>query len=249
MTQAGDPGMPPFSIGWGVADQTGAVMTAYGVLAALLARERLGIGQELDVSLLGTMIFVQQMTVNSAVMLGAELARFPRYRVGNPLLNHYMCADNRWIMLGMNQADRHWPNFCRVLGIENLEKDPRFENLWVRGQNSEDLVAILDKIFPTKTSEEWIIQLRAADLVVARVNTISDLENDPQVVANDYIIEFDHPALGRKIKMVGIPVQLRQTPGSVRLPAPEFGQHTEEVLLELGYSWDEISHLKEEEVI
>jgi crotonobetainyl-CoA:carnitine CoA-transferase CaiB-like acyl-CoA transferase len=149
----------------------------------------------------------------------------------------------------MLQSDRYWSDFCRAVGIEELEKAPRFENLFVRQQHSAEMVAILDKVFASKTREEWISQLRAMDLLVTPVNTISDLENDPQVLANDYITEYDHPILGRKIKMVGIPVQLSRTPGSIRLPAPDFGQHTEEVLLEAGYNWDEIGKLKEQEVI
>jgi crotonobetainyl-CoA:carnitine CoA-transferase CaiB-like acyl-CoA transferase len=132
--------------------------------------------------------------------------------------------------------------------LEELEKDPRFENLVQRAINSKELVPILESRFTSKTSDEWVEVLQKAELLCCRVNTIPELINDPQVTANNYITEYDHPALG-KVNMVGFPIHMSETPLSVRMPAPELGQHTEEVLLELGYSWEDIVKLREEEVI
>lgn len=250
MTAVGEVGMPPLTVTGAPIDQMGATMTAYGILAAIVARERLGVGQKVDVSMLGSAIWLQGENVASSLIFGHEYPRWTRSDTGNPLWNHYCCADGEWLVLAMPQSDRHWPALCRVIGIEELKDDPKFNSMENREQNAKELISILDRVFATKIREEWLSLMKnERDLVVSPVNSISDLPNDPQVVANEYIVDFDHPTLG-PIKVVGVPVKLSKTPGSIRLPAPEFGQHTEEVLIDiLGYSWEEIAHLKDEEVI
>jgi len=250
MNAVGEPDMPPLGMVGGLADQMGAIVTAYGILAAVVARERFGVGQEVDVSHLGSMTALQALNVAAVCLLGRELPRQERATAFNPLWNHYRCRDGRWLALAHLQPDRHWPDFCRALGIEELERDPRFEDARRREENAGELVAILDKIFATRTCDEWMEYLKQrGDFICAPVNRVADLVDDPQILENEYITDFDHPVLGR-IKVVGLPVRLSRTPGSVRLPAPDFGQHTEEVLLEVaGYTWEEIEKLKEEEVI
>ena len=250
MTTGGNDPETPVPPGAGLADQMGGTMAGYAILAALLARERLGIGQEVDVSLMNSMLWLEYLNVSSTVMVGYAHRCPPRgHAPRNPLVYHYRCADRQWIAISMLQADRHWAIFCRVMGIEELEKDPRFENMYVRSLHSPEMEAILEEIFATKTRDEWISEFRSADLMVSPLNYMTDLENDPQIVANDYILEYDHPVLGRKIKMMGMPMELKKTPCSIRQPAPELGQHTEDVLLEIGYTWDDIGQLKEQEVI
>jgi crotonobetainyl-CoA:carnitine CoA-transferase CaiB-like acyl-CoA transferase len=119
-----------------------------------------------------------------------------------------------------------------------------------RGGNAADCIAILDEAFATKPCAEWIGLLRqGGDFIFTHVNSVDDLPNDPQVLANGYVTDFDHPAFGQT-QVVGIPVRLSETPGSIRLPAPEFGQHTEEILTEiLGYSWEKVAALREAGVI
>ena len=243
---------PPTNIMGGIADQMGAIMMAYGAIVALLARERFGEGQKVDVSHLGSMLWLFGLNVHQALILGKEMPRCqPRTKVGNPLWNHYLCADGKWLALGCFQPDRVWGDVCRALGLQHLEHDPRFENQDVRAQHSGELIPVMDQVFVTKTRDEWlrIFKETSKDIVCTRVNSISDLVNDIQVLANDYIVDFNHPAWGR-VKVVGIPVQLSKTPGRIQREAPEFGQHTEEVLHEiLGYNWDEIAKLRDEEVI
>jgi len=250
MTMMGEADMPPLLIQLGIADQMGAIMTAYGVLAAIIARERLGVGQQVDVSLLGSMIALQGLAVSMQLYHGVEITRPNRKKAPNPLWNYYQCKDGKWLVLAALQSGRQWSALCQALGIEHLENDPRFADMDKRAENCEELIAILDEIFLTKPISEWMKILKEpGDLIPAPVQTITDLISDPQVLANDYIIDCNHEVLG-PVKVVGIPIQLSKTPGVVKCEAPEFGQHTEEVLIEIGgYSWEEIAKLRDEQVI
>ena len=154
-------------------------------------------------------------------------------------------------------SDRCWPDFCQILGIQQLQNNPKFLSMEVRRANAEELVSILDNILITRPRDEWLKILdnefsRGADIIYSAVNTLSDLANDPQVVANEYITTFNHPALG-DIKMLGLPYRFTETPGAVggsqHRAAPGLGQHNEEVLLELGYTRDDIVRFKQKAVI
>lgn len=239
----------PVEINGSIADQMGAVLLAYGVLAALVARERLGVGQEVDSSHLGSMIALQGLHIGISLLINRDLEVWPRTKAQNPLWNHYQCGDGQWIALGLLQSDRYWHDFCGALHIEHLEKDSRFESMDKRADNCAELISILDKVFATKTYEQWADILKEnEDFIFTVVQARSDLATDRQVIANEYITEYDHPVLG-KVKMVGCPVKFSKTPPAIRLPAPEFGEHTEEILLEIGYTWDDIARLREEEVL
>ena len=250
MNAVGEPEMPPLGVAGGIADQMGAIMMAYGVLAALFARERHGMGQQVDTSHLGSMMMLQGLSVSAKLMMGFAIPRVVRARAGNPLWNHYRCGDDRWICLGMLQSDRYWADFCKALGRPQLATDERFADMQSRAQNAEACVAALDEAFATRPLTEWLeILRRGGDFIFTQVNSIDDLPDDPQVVANDYVVEFDHPQHG-PTKMMGMPVRLSETPGSIRAPAPEFGQHTEEILSEvLDYSWERLGELRERKVI
>ncbi len=251
MYATGEPEHPPLAIAGGVADQMGAIVLAYGVLAALVARERHGIGQEVDASHLGSMMWLQGLSISSKLMLGFAIPRVARSNAGNPLWNHYQCKDGRWIALAMLQADRYWPDFCRAIGRPDLAEDERYATIASRAANRAEVLAALDAAFASRTRDQWLETLRRepGDFVFTVVNSIDDLPDDPQVRANDYVVDFEHPQHGT-VQMLGLPVRLSATPGSVRAPAPEFGQHTEEVLLDmLGYDWDRIAELREKQVI
>ena len=250
MNMVGEPELIPQPIYGGIGDHVGGIMTGYGVLVALLVRERMGIGQKVDVSQLGSLMMLEGLAVNSQLMLHRYYPLENRKKVNNPLWNYYKCSDGKAIMLANLQPDRQWPDICKALGIEYLINDPRFSNLKVREENSEEIISIMDKIFMTKTSSEWMKILKeTGDITCCLIQTIADLENDPQVLANKYIIEYNHATLG-PIKVLGSPFQFSKTPAEIRAEAPQFGQHTEEILMEIGgYSWDEIAQLKEEEVI
>jgi crotonobetainyl-CoA:carnitine CoA-transferase CaiB-like acyl-CoA transferase len=251
MMAAGEPDMPPLAIAGGIADQMGAVTLAYGVLAAIIARERHGVGQAVDASHLGSMMLLQGLSVSAKLMMGAAIPRFHRANAFNPLWNHYRCADGEWIMLGMIQPDRYWADLCRAVDRPDLADDPRFASHDARASNAAAAVAILDEVFATRPRDAWLEILRTApgDFIYTYVNSVSDLPDDPQVVENEYIVDFDHPQHGTT-QVLGMPVRLSETPGDPRKAAPEFGQHTEEILTELlDYGWDDIAVLREKEVI
>ena len=250
MSTMGEADLPPLRLSPGLADQMGAIMLAYAILTAIIAKERFGIGQEVDVSLLGGITAVQTLVLTSVLLLGKELPKVSRAKAANPLSNHYFCADGKGIAFGMLQGDRFWPAFCEALGREDLRDNPRFRDAKARAENAEEIVATLDKIFATKTSDEWLRHFdESGDFICAPVNSISDVCRDPQMLENDYIVDFDHPSLG-KVKLPGIPFSLSATPGTVRRAAPQFGEHTEEVLTEVGgYTWDEIAKLREQGII
>jgi len=249
--QVGKPGDPPLIFVSGYADTTAGIMLAQGILAALVLRERRQMGQKVEVSILGSMVAgLQRLPVNARAQSGEEMPRRDRADMGNPLWNYYQCSDAKWIALSMLTADVYWSSFCEALGIRELENDPRFMNIDVRSQaeNSKELIRILDKIFATKPQREWLSILGKHKLIYGPVQTISDLLTDPQVLENQYIMDYDHPIYG-PIKTVGFPWSFSHTEPGIRMPAPQLGQHTEEILLEIGYSWDDIGNLKEEEVI
>ena len=250
MLAAGEPGMPPLPIAGGIADQMGAVLMAYGVLAALVARERYGMGQEVDASHLGSMSFLQGLSLSCKLMAGFAFPRTFRTRAPNPLWNHYRCADDKWLALGMLQSDRYWTDLCRALGRPQLAEDPRFTDFRKRTENAADCVGALDAIFAARPRADWMkILHEGGDFIFTVVNSVDDLPDDPQMRINGYVVDLDHPQFGRT-PMVGVPVRLSETPGSVREPAPELGQHTELLLTDLlGYDWDRIGALREKGVI
>jgi crotonobetainyl-CoA:carnitine CoA-transferase CaiB-like acyl-CoA transferase len=234
----------------GIADQMGAIMLAYGVLAALFARERTGLGQEVDASHLGSMMALQGLNVVARTIMGKEFPRNTRANAFNPLWNHYRCADEKWISLAMLQPDRYWKDFCATLGREDLIEDPRFAEVRSRGKNAALLIEILDDVFAARPRDEWMRILKTGgDFIYTIVNSVSDLPDDPQVRANNYVVEYEHPALG-KMTLLGMPIKLSATPGNPRGHAPELGEHTEVLLTGmLGYTWDDVARLREANVI
>ncbi len=251
MNAAGEPDMPPLGIAGGIADQMGGVMMAYGIMAALMARERFGVGQAVDASHLGSMMWLQGLSLSMLCMAGVAFPRSFRAQAGNPLWNHYACSDGKWLALAMLQPDRYWADFARAIDRPELAEDERFAEMGARAANREECIGILDEAFASAPRDEWLERLRDApgDFIFTRVNSVADLPEDPQVQANEYLTEVDHPNFG-PTPMVNLPFRLRETPGAIQKVAPELGQHTEEVLMDvLGYDWDHITELREKDVL
>ena len=244
-----EPGRPPTDAGLGTIDQLGGVMLAFGVVTALLVRERTGIGQEVDASLLGSAISIQSMWFLSYFLAGTSPTKVPREEARNPFINSYRGSDGRWLHIAVPNSTNIWPGFCRALGIEELKEHPDFITHEKRLENHQRLIHILDQIFATAPAKVWVPRLQAEGVICDLVCTYADVATDPHAWANDYLVEVDHPAAGR-IKQVGLPITFSQTPAKVRTGAPFLGQHTEEVLIEVaGYSWDELAELKSQGAI
>jgi len=237
-------------LGLHLADQLGGIMLSYGVLGAIIARERFGFGQKVDVSHLGSMIWGRGMQNGISLLINRELYGHDRRRATNVLWNFYKCRDGEWLAFAMGQQDRYWPIFCRAIGSTEFIDDERFHTVEKRYENLEELVRLVDAVFATKTRDEWeTILAGAGDLIYQRVQRTLDLPNDPQVVANDYIVDFEHPALGHT-KWLQTPVTYSRTPLSTRKMAPTLGQDTEEILIDLlGYTWEDIESLNTAGVI
>ena len=232
-----------------IADQSAAVMLSYGILGAIVARERFGFGQKVDVSHLGSMVWARGMQNQISLLVEKEYQRFDRTQPGNVLWNYYRCGDGRWIAFSMGQ-ERYWLPFCSVVGRPDLIDDSRFNTMERRYENRRELVELLDAHFLTRTSAEWEESLRGnSDIIWERVQRNLDLPSDHQVVANDYIVQYNHPAIGLS-NWLQTPVNYSKTPLSTRKMAPALGENTEETLVDLlGYTWDDIVALKDKNVI
>ena len=248
MMSCGERGSPPAQILPGLGDELGGMVCAWAVCTALYAREKTGKGQVVDTSLMGSIMCMLSLVLSAPAILGQEFPRENRAAAGNPIYNHYRAKDDKWFILAHLQPDRYWPNVCRAMGKPELEDDPRFNSIESRGENAEELISIMDMQFITKNREEWFEIFDKEGLIYSPIQSPKEVVDDPQALANDYVTWFDHPVLGRT-KMVGFPWDFSQTPASIRREAPEFGQHTEEILLELGYTWEDTTKLKDAKAI
>lgn len=243
------PGNDPWLAQAAIADQAGAAICAMGILSALVGKQLHGIGQHVESSILSGMAYLLQMPIGFHLTLGVPITWGERKSAGNPLWNYYRCQDEKWLALTMVSPDPYWPTMCRLLGMEEFANDERYNSMEKRSANAAVLIEVMDREFATKTSQEWAAIFKQNDIVFSLVNTIEEYTRDPQPAANGYIIDYEHPQYG-KGRLPGFPISFSKTPCSIERPAPEFGQHTEEILNEvLGYSWDQIAELKGEEVI
>jgi crotonobetainyl-CoA:carnitine CoA-transferase CaiB-like acyl-CoA transferase len=229
-------------------DRNGAMALAFGMSAALLERTRTGKGSVVDVSLLATAMWTLSSDVLAALQ-GAQPRATSMSASGyvNPLVGVYSTKDARHISLVFLEADRYWPDFCRLIGREELIDDPRFVDLAARKEHAEECVALITDEFASRTFDEWKALLSTIDAPWAPVQAVEELLDDPQVIANNYIGDVDGEG-GPSYRLPSVPVQFDGEGPALRR-APEHGEHTELVLQELGYSWDDIGELQAAGVI
>lgn len=215
-----------------------AAEATYATNIALFVRELTGRGQKVEVSLWAAML--QAQCGNLVHFEGAFRAHGVVQQGLNPVYRLYQCSDGEWIFIACGN-DRFWHNLALTLEHAEWISDPRFQSRFVfTPEAARELQAMLEAIFITRPSDEWIAQLMAAYVPCTVARTTEDFMNDPQVAANEMIVEVDDPVLFRTRQM-GIPVKMQATPGSIKGPAPLLGQHSLEVLGASGYTAAEVA--------
>ncbi|MDD5189582.1 MAG: CoA transferase [Dehalococcoidales bacterium] len=179
----------------------------------------------------------------------AELSEFNKEGAPNPLASSYRTRDNRIIFLNMLQPERYWTKTCQyILQKPELEQDPRFATQEKRFENHMPLYFLMRDALASRTLEQWKPILSEAQVPYSPQQKLSEVVQDPQARSNNYFVPMEHPSKGR-FEVVANPINLSETPATYRVTAPEFSQHTEEVLLEAGYSWEDIALMKEQRII
>lgn len=246
MAKTGMPDDPPLPAGSILADYSGAHMAATGILAALYARERTGVGQQVDTSMYGALIALQPWEIAQSSLTSTENRRAGR---GTQFLHGvwgaFKTADG-WLALAGVDEDR-WPTFCRLIEREDLIDDPECDNE-TRNFRGDKIQQILDSTLATRTTGEWMALFGPNDVFATPVAGYLDLINSEQALLNGYIKEFDHPATG-PIRVAGNPIKLSASPMRPFEPAPELGSDTDQLLHELGYDQESINSLRTTETI
>jgi crotonobetainyl-CoA:carnitine CoA-transferase CaiB-like acyl-CoA transferase len=233
MSLTGDPNGPPYKTGTSLADITAGVYATLGILLALHARARTGRGQKVDVSLLDGQ--VSFLTYQAGIYFGT--GKTPT-RKGNqhPTIVPYETfkARDRYFNLAVGN-DRLWQQFCDLLGRQDLKTHDQFATNPKRVENHDELFPVLQDIFSVRNADHWLALFEKAGIPCGPIYTVGEVLNHPQVQAREMVVERPHPKLG-KVKMTGVPIKLSDTPGEAGAAPPLHGQHTEEILRELGYN-------------
>ena len=238
--QGEGPGGTPQALIGGFADQIGAMLLAFGVSTALVAREREGIGQHIDGSLIGGMVAMQSKQIMEFLRTGKQTG-FERRRAAT--YTNYECGDGRHIAIAA-QDQKYWERLCEALDEGWLKDDERFASPFPRARNKDALVGELDRIFRKRPMAEWLEPLAAAGVPHAPVLDYAGMSEHPQYWANEYLVEIETPHLGR-LRVPGAPVRMSATAPRVDSAGPILGADTEDILLAAGYDWDEIAAFKE----
>ncbi|HSL58411.1 MAG TPA: CaiB/BaiF CoA-transferase family protein [Acidimicrobiales bacterium] len=236
-------GADPLALRSGTGDHVTGLATVAGILAALLRRERTGVGGLVETSLLRTGVYCLGWDLSIQLRFGKLAPAVPRHQVANPVINAYPCGDGRWVWLLGLEGDRHWPRLVEALGRPALADDARFVDARARRHHAAELVAIVDAELARHDRDHWAARFDAAGLWWAPVNTPADVVVDPQAEAAGAFVDVPAGAGGPAHRGVATPVGFPDDaarPGAV----PGLGEHTEAVLAELGLGADAVAALR-----
>lgn len=238
----------PALVNLAVLDQATAIAASHAILTALFFRERRGIGQEVHLSLYSTglwLMYINMMMIGSlSIDPAAEWDRFQN----SPLRNRFCCKDGKWLIGAHHPEEKYWPGFCEATGQSALLSDPRFKDDAGRRGHCQELIALFDEVFATKTRDEWLALLEAKGLMFCPVQGSREVFKDPQALINNYLVDFEHPTYGT-LKIPGYPVHFSAARAGTQTKAPALGEHTDVIMRRIGYSEGEIQNLKAEGVI
>ena len=244
MSFTGEPDGEPMRYPIAIADVTCAIYAALGILAALLAREKTGRGQFLDMALLDSQLTWLANAASSYLNAGVEPRRLGNAHPSIVPYQPFRAGDGRYFIVAVG-TEALWKKFCEVLGLsKTTERDPRFATNRDRIEHREELVAQLDEIFRKQTATTWLERFLAAEIPAAPLQTVAEALADLQALARGAIVEIEHPAIGAA-KSIANPVKLSGTPVVYRLPPPRLGEHTEIILREIGLEETEIRAARE----
>jgi crotonobetainyl-CoA:carnitine CoA-transferase CaiB-like acyl-CoA transferase len=246
MGHTGEEGGPPIKSAPPVADINTGIYAAYGVLGALVARGRTGVGQHVQVSMLDAVL---SLYADNAANVLTEGTLFPRFGSGHPDLVPYQAfrASDGWFIVAC-LTNAFYKRLAAALGRKDLLEDPRFATNPSRVKHRELVVNTLNTIFAGNTVDHWIALCEAHDIPSCRVNRLEEILDHPQIAANRLIVEREDAVRGR-LRVLGPPVQLSETPTRFDRVAPGLGEHTMEVLREYGLGDEEIAALREKKVV
>jgi formyl-CoA transferase len=237
----------PSKVGVAIIDLVAGLMLGKSIAAALFAREKLGVGQKIDTSLLEAEVACL-INVGSNYLIEGNIPR--RWGNAHPSIVPYQSfkTGNGYLVIGV-ASESIWRRFCQAIGRSEWADDSRFEKNANRVENRSLLVGLLAEIFLSRNTDEWLTLLNSAGVPCAPVQTVDQVFKAPQVLHREMLVEVEHPTAGT-VSMAGIPVKFSFTPASVRLAPPLLGQHTEELLATwLGMNGEEIAELKSKAVI
>jgi crotonobetainyl-CoA:carnitine CoA-transferase CaiB-like acyl-CoA transferase len=227
-------------------DLTGALAASGAVAAALFRRERTGQGSQIDIALLAIGMWMMGPAI-AAASLGTPYPVHDRRNPANPLVNGYPTSDDRWIFFCYLQSDPYWAGFCEHIDRRELIDDERFADSARRGENSAALREILDEVFVSRSLAEWQQKFDDLDGVWSPALSPHEVLAHEQARVNGFVSTLGDPSAAHQV--VASPAQFDRAPLGPVARSPEHGQHTEEALLEIGYSWERILELKERDVI